>query len=160
MKTETIYAKCLRVYNEETGTTISEEDFNLLREKFDIIRELYTDNNVGRDTFKSFRSIMKEVKRAAHNAGLKTEVFKGVYCRDDISIMTYNIEEEEVGINLVVTFKKVNPEISNNKFIITKFLGFPDVVTLNPNQTLSIIIDDDMMDINDLTYDFDGEEVC
>lgn len=156
-KDERIYAKCFNVYNDNGAFT--EEDFNLFKEKFDIIRKLYTDNNIQKDTFGSFRGIMKEVKRAAHNAGLKANLFKSEYYSDYNSIMVCNTNNEDMQINLIVTFRKLNPKIKRNAFVITKFLGFTNVVELSTNQTLSIIIDDDMKDDTYITYDFGGEEV-
>lgn len=156
-KEKRIYAKCFNVYN--NNGTFTEEDFNLLREKFDIIRKLYTDDNIQKDTFGSFRGIMKEVKRAAHNAELTADLFKNEYYSDYNSIMMCNTNNENTKINLIVTFKKLNPEIKRNAFTVTKFLGFDSTVELSTNQTLSIIIDDDMRDDTYITYDFGGEEI-
>lgn len=163
MYKEKIYAKCFRIYN-DTGT-FTEEDFNLLKEKFDIIKKLYFNDMIERDVFKSFREIVREVKRAAHNAGLTAELIKAEYHADFTSIMACNTSDNEVGINLIVTFKKFdyyNPKMKRefSDFIITKFLGFPEIVTLSSNQTVSIIIDDDMRYYDDdIIYDFEGEEV-
>ena len=73
--------------------------------------------------------------------------------------MVCNTNNEDMQINLIVTFRKLNPKIKRNAFVITKFLGFTNVVELSTNQTLSIIIDDDMKDDTYITYDFGGEEI-
>lgn len=156
-KDDRVYAKCFNIYNNNKAFT--EENFNLFKEKFDIIRKLYYDENIEKETFNSFRSIMKEVKRAAHNANLTADMFKSEYYSDHNSIMACNTSKDDVKINLIITFKKLNPKIKRNSFVITKVLGFADTVTLSTNQTLSIIIDDDMQDYTNITYDFGGEEV-
>ena len=115
-RTGNVYVKAFRITNSEN--TFTEEDFILLQEKFKVIRKLYWRGEVNRDCYINFRTITKEIKRAAHNAGLKADLLKVDYAclsPNEISISGAGVN----GINLLVFIKPV-PELKGENFTVVK----------------------------------------
>lgn len=103
IRTNRFYVKAFKITNSEGDFT--EKDFINLIEKFKIIRKLYFDENYNCDCYSNFRTITKEIKRAAHNAGLKAELLDVKYDTSDSEII---IKGDNVAfINLTVYIKPV-----------------------------------------------------
>ena len=175
-RTEKVYAKVFHITNKDG--TFTEEDFNLLKEKFEIIRKLYAEKRdifpiddqgfppivkyISHDCYNSFRTIIKEIKRAAHNANLNAELLKVDYKTGPYSINLSRTKEEKFGhFNLVVTFKSAVNYSEPDQFVITQIMG------LEVNKEIGylgefIYIDRFMRNDNSITYLFwkRGEEKC
>lgn len=171
-RTEKVYAKVFHITNKNGNFT--EEDFNLLKEKFETIRELYKekvdifpyDDNgfpplikfIEKDCYNSFRTIIKEIKRAAHNAGLKTRLLKVDYKASNIMIDITKTEEEKDGYyNLVVTFKSAANYNKSDDFIITEIVGL-EVGNVVEEDNNGIYVNNYMKDDTDITYYWRGSK--
>ena len=92
------YVKVFNVCPINSETPITKEEFEAFCEKFEKVRKLYlTDEG---EKFYSFRSIVKEVQRSAHNAGLKAKLLPVQYTSHTtkVSVSGTNVND----INLVV----------------------------------------------------------
>lgn len=167
-RTEKVYAKVFHITNKDG--TFTEEDFNLFKEKFEVIRKLYKEKrdifpvynrgyslitkNIEYDCYDSFRTIIKEIKRAAHNADLNAELLKVDYKTDPYTITLSRSKEEKFGhFNLVVTFKSAVNYSEPDQFVITQIMG------LEVNKEIGylgefIYIDRYMKNDCDITYLF------
>lgn len=99
------YVKVFNVHNIQTGVDgITKEEFDILSQKFEKIRKLYLTKDG--EKFINFRSIIKEVQRAAHNAGLKAKLLSMDYNShsDNVNVVGQDVND----INLVVFIKPVD----------------------------------------------------
>ena len=157
---EKIYAKVFNL----TGCyyCLEEEEFELFRRKFETIRALYYDKNIKHDCYNNFRAIIKEIKRAAHNAGLEAKLLKVDYeFAEDGNIILHS--DKYYDFNLVVYFKSAEEYNRRNSFVITEIKS-GDYKTgifcyecngiLEPNKYI-LPIDDDARDGKDITYKYE-----
>ena len=118
-RTNKVYVKGFKITN--SNNTFTEEDFIQLQEKLKVIRKLYLRPEVGCDCYVNFRTITKEIKRAAHNAALKTKILHLDYTclsKNEISISG----DSTMDVNLLVFIKPV-PELKGDNFTIsTKYI--------------------------------------
>lgn len=159
---EKIYAKIFNLKG--LSNQIKEEEFDLFRVKFETIRALYYNKDINHDCYGSFRSIVKEIKRAAHNAGLEATMVKVDYeIGEDGNILLRN--EKDYEFNLVVYFKSAEEYGKKNRFVITK-IKCGDYTThvfkcINISSagksyfaTNTLIVDNDARDSKDITYTY------
>ena len=165
-RTDKVYAKVFHITNKDG--TFTEEDFNLLKEKFEIIRKLYTeqrdvfpfdDNGFPpiiqykkHDCYDSFRTIIKEIKRAAHNANLNAELLKVNY-KTNPYLIDLSTEDSDVYFNLVVTFKSAKEYSEPNQFVITNIWGLGNQVEIG-NDGKFIPISSEMKNTMNIYYHF------
>lgn len=116
---EKIYAKVFLLVNPNTNK-LTKEEFNMFTEKFETIRKLYYDESLKRDRYPNFRAIVKEIKRAAHNAGLSATALKVDYQFDDDGNILLQ-SNNHYTYNLTVYFKNAANYNKRNNFIVTKF---------------------------------------
>ena len=92
------YVKVFNVCTIKDESPINKEEFDTFSEKFEKVRKLYLTENG--EKFYSFRSIIKEIQRSAHNAGLKAKLVPVKY---NSLIYSANVTGRNVNdINLVV----------------------------------------------------------
>ena len=72
IKTRKVFLKAFKITNENGEFT--REDFELLRSKLEVIRKVYFYEEEQHDFYDGFRTVVKEIKRASHNAHLNAEI--------------------------------------------------------------------------------------
>lgn len=152
--TSKVFLKVFKIVNDEGKFT--NEDFERLKEKFEIIRKVYFHENENHDYFDSFRSITKEIKRAAHNAGLKAEIIKLAYKTNPKKAELINISLEDVDFNLFILIKSAAKFTRENDFVVTTVQGLNTPILLQSSIvneiSYKVTINDDMRDESDITY--------
>lgn len=88
---EKVYAKVFLLVNPKTNK-LTEEEFELFKEKFEIIRKFYYKDKLKRDRYPDFRTIIKEIKSAARKAGLNAKNVLLEYKFDDDGNIVYNYD--------------------------------------------------------------------
>lgn len=150
-----LFLKAFKVMNAEGGFT--KEDFNLLKEKFEIIREVYFHENENHDYYDSFRTITKEIKRASHNAGLKADIVNLDYKSTPKNIELINPDFNDVEFNLFIMIKSAAKFTREFDFVVTTIQGFNNYITLSGSSVdnpipYKVTINDDMSDEIDVSY--------
>ena len=166
-KYEKVYAKVFKISNKEG--TFTKDDFKLFKEKFELIRFFYYDENVDRDSYVNFGELIGEIKRAAWGAGCKAElleikydscitksglVYDGHYIEDvpQYSIILGNDTDFEY--NLIVFFKYSENYEEKKSFVITKIDAYEEDRVCKACNNIVIIIDKDGQDSTDLSYKY------
>ena len=109
-----IYVKIFKLSNSDG--TFTQEEFELFKEKFKVIEQLYFNGGLRKACFIDFSIIVKEIKRAAHKANLSS-----IYLHD----VTYSSYENEIIIsgeqvseaNVIVGIKRVE-ELKKEYFYV------------------------------------------
>lgn len=148
---EKIYTKTFNVQNKEGKFT--EDDFKLFIEKLEIIRKLYYDENIHHDHYSSFRNIISEIKRAAHNAGLKAKLLNLDYKSNNKYTTIFN-NSEPVIVNLCVSIKTAAKFGDENNFVITDIRATRKPILIISGMSCKIDIDDYMKDEDDISYHY------
>ena len=153
-----LFLKAFNVTNAEGKFT--KEDFELFKEKFNIIKDLYYDPNVEHEYFDSFRTITKEVKRAAHNAGLRAEIIDLDYKSTPRNTTLINPHNVDATFNLFIAIKSAAKFTREYDFVVITMQGFqdsitlPGVVILDEPISYKITFSDDMYNEDEISYYF------
>ena len=153
-----LFLKAFNVTNAEGKLT--KEDFELFKEKFDIIKDLYYDPNVEHEYFDSFRTITKEVKRAAHNAGLRADIIDLDYKSTPRNTTLVNPHDTDVEFNMFIAIKSAAKFTREFDFVVTTMQAFDEnirlagTVILDEPVSYKITLSDDMYDEQEISYYF------
>lgn len=154
-RTKKVFLKAFKITNKEGNFT--KEDFERLQEKFEIIRKLYFYENENHDYYDSFRTITKEIKRAAHNAGLTAEIINLDYNYKIDYIKLDNPELTTIEFNIYILIKSAAKFTRQDDFVITTVQGFSNPIKLYSSidegySSFKAYIDDDMDNELEITY--------
>ena len=161
MKKDKIYVKAFKLSNKENGK-FTKEDFERFQEKLEIIRKLYFKPEVQKDCYDSFRTITKEVKRAAHNAGLDYKLLNFSYDSDEINATISGDTDTLNSITLLVFIRPVM-EIKEDYFTIFqlrgcgKFMNLKDDSFVTVTYKTDVDAKGDLWDIYDSAYFYEDE---
>lgn len=153
------YVKVFKVTNKDG--TFTKEDYDNLIKNFEVIRKLYYKEELDCDSYSSFSSITREIKRAAHNSNLKAELQKidyKAYTNESITvdsqtgqILEKNIthcitlnNDTEYSYNLEVYFKRIHSTHIKREFIITSIKGFEKEHISGGKSSTVIFVDPNM----------------
>ena len=172
IKTKKVFLKTFKITNENGNFT--KEDFELLRNKLEVIRKVYFNEKEQHDFYDGFRTICKEIGRAAHNAHLKARVInlKYSYFASSVSelddegklirnrpvkhVRAININEHPVEFNLCVLLKGGAKLNKDDSFVITGLIGYEDMINLLPDTGESdyhqVDLNEDLCDETEPTY--------
>lgn len=150
-----LFLKAFKITNAEGKFT--EDDFNLLKEKFEIIKNLYFNANINHEYFDSFRTITKEVKRAAHNATLKADIINLEYKSTPRGIELINPYIDDAEFNLFILIKSAARYAREYDFVVTTMQGFNSNIKLpgiglDDPVSYKITFSNDMNDESKISY--------
>lgn len=137
---------------------LTEEDFERFKEKFEIIKNLYFDEKVGHEYFDGYRTIIKEVKRAAHNAGLKATISNLEYkSKNNNKIIEIGNEcEFPVEFNFLIFITGGAKYTREYDFIVSSIYAMSNMTTLEGKYDspvkYKVTVSDDMRDCTEISY--------
>lgn len=178
IKTRKVFLKAFKITNENGEFT--REDFELLRSKLEVIRKVYFYEEEQHDFYDGFRTVVKEIKRASHNAHLNAEIvdLNCKYFSTSVSelddegklirnkplkhIRAYNNSENTVEFNLCLLLKGGARLNRDDSFVITGLLGFDKMINLLPNneeepEYYQVDLNEDLCDETEPTYIYTQE---
>lgn len=121
-------------------------------EKYEVVRKLYVREEIGHEYYESFRIISKELKRAAHNAGLGLKILKLDYKSDNDKGTVLNNGDVSISTNLYIAIKAASKLGKEHSFVVTGVVGLKRPLVAVSGEALEIIIDDEMKDEDIITY--------
>lgn len=178
IKTRKVFLKAFKITNADGKFT--EDDFNLLKDKLELIRKVYFYEQEQHDFYDGFRTIVKEIKRSAHNAHLKAEIVD-VDCKyTGISvseldengklirnkpvkfIRVFNSSANPIEFNVYLLIKGGARFKREDSFVITGLIGSNEMIKLLSNnkeesEYYQIDLDKDLCDELEPTYIYKQE---
>lgn len=176
--TRKVFLKAVKITN--MNGTFTKEDFDLLKDKLEIIRKVYFYEQEQHDFYDGFRTIVKEIKRSSHNAHLKAEI-ADVDCKyygTSVSVLdengkliknkpvkyirVYNNSINPVEFNVYLLIKGGARFKREDSFVITGLIGSNNMIKLLPNneensEFYQIDLDKDLCDELEPTYIYNQE---
>lgn len=149
VKTRKVFLKVFKITDADGKFT--EADFNLLKDKLELIRKVYYYEEEQHDFYDGFRTIVKEIKRSAHNAHLRAEIVdldckytgtsvsdldehgKLIKNRGVRFIRATNNSVNPVEFNVCLLIKGGARFKREDSFVITGLIGFNNMIKLNPS---------------------------
>lgn len=161
-----VYVKIFKINNSEGIFT--KEDFNLFKEKLELIRILNYNPKINRDDYDDLKDIINEVKRAAWAAKLNASLSKlslhsnysesrTKYGKDTTKEEIISIDvsaSRRVEYNVIVYFKRYKAKDGDDKYIITKLDSFSNNIVYTPGVKTRIFVGEKAQNMEDIVYEY------